>query len=146
MPTPLPIVDRPIRIGVVGLGQIAELVLPPYLAHPEIEVVAVCDRDPSRLDRWRATLPADCLVTSDLDELLAGEADVVDVLVPTPLHADVATRVLEAGFHLQLQKPIARSQEESERSVAAARAAGAFLRILEDYTFYPPLVRRRALR
>ena len=31
MPTPLPITGRPIRLAVVGLGQIAELVLPSYL-------------------------------------------------------------------------------------------------------------------
>ena len=31
MPTPLPITDRPVRVAVVGLGQIAELCLPPYL-------------------------------------------------------------------------------------------------------------------
>jgi predicted dehydrogenase len=143
VPTPLPILDRPIRVAAVGLGQIAELVLPPYLAHPDIEVVAVCDRDPVRLDRWRPELGAACATTTVLDDVLASDADVVDVLVPTPFHAAVATQVLEAGFHLQLQKPIARSLEESEAIVAAGRATGALVRVLEDYTFFPPLVRLR---
>ena len=48
MPTPLPVDGRPLRLGVVGLGQIAELMLPPYLDHAEVDVVAVCDRDPAR--------------------------------------------------------------------------------------------------
>jgi predicted dehydrogenase len=143
VPTPLPILDRPVRVAAVGLGQIAELVLPPYLAHPDVEVVAVCDRDETRLDRWRPELGPACLTTTELDDVLSSDADVVDVLVPTPYHATVATRVLEAGFHLQLQKPIARSLEETEAIVTAARATGALLRVLEDYTFYPPLVRLR---
>jgi predicted dehydrogenase len=143
VPTPLPILDRPIRVAVVGLGQIAELMLPPYLAHPEIEVVAVCDRDESRLDRWRPELGPACVTTTDLADVLVSDADVVDVLVPTPFHAAVATQVLEAGFHLQLQKPIARSLEESEAIVDAGHATGALVRVLEDYTFYPPLVRLR---
>jgi predicted dehydrogenase len=143
MPTPLPIVDRPIRVAVVGLGQIAELMLPPYLAHPEIEIVGVCDRDDARLDRWRPDLAAGALLTNDVDELLRVDADVVDILVPTPFHAAVAEQAFEAGFHVQLQKPIARSVEESERILGAARSAGATLRILEDYTFYPPLAKLR---
>lgn len=139
MPTSLPITDRPIRLAVIGLGQIAELMLPPYLAHPEIEIVGVCDRDETRLARWQPVLGPAALLTTDPDELLRVDADVVDVLVPTPFHADVAAQAFEAGFHVQLQKPIARSVEEGERIIASSRAAGGFLRVLEDYTFYPPL-------
>ena len=144
MPTPLPIEDRPIRLALVGLGQIAELMLPPYLAHPEVEVVAVCDRDASRLDRWSGELPG-ALRTTDLDELLEADVDVVDVLVPTPLHAEVGERVLAAGHHLKNQKPIARSLEDCDRLLAAAERAGAHLRVLEDYVFFPPLVRLREI-
>lgn len=142
MPTPLPIEHRPIRLGVVGLGQIAELMLPPYLAHPDVEVVALCDREPSRLERWAPDVPG-AVRTADLDELLALELDVVDVLVPTPLHADVGERVLDAGHHLQIQKPIARSLEDCDRLLAAAERSGAMLRVLEDYVFFPPLVQLR---
>jgi predicted dehydrogenase len=144
VPTPLPIEDRPIRVGVVGLGQIAELMLPPYLAHPDIEVVGLCDRETDRLARWAPDVPG-ALRTVELDELLAHDLDVVDVLVPTPLHAEVGERVLEAGHHLQVQKPIARSLEDCDRLLAAAERSGAMLRVLEDYVFFPPLVQLRDL-
>ena len=39
MPTDVPI-DRPVRIGVVGLGQIAELCLATYRNNPDADVVA----------------------------------------------------------------------------------------------------------
>jgi predicted dehydrogenase len=145
MPTPLPITDRPIRIAVVGLGQIAELMLPPYLHHPEIELVGACDRDETRLTRWRPELGANARLTTDVEDLLRVDADVVDVLVPTPHHAAVAEQAFAAGFHVQLQKPIARSVEESDRILAAARASGGLLRVLEDYTFYPPLTKLREI-
>jgi len=144
MPTALPIVDRPIRVGVVGLGQIAELALPPYLAHDDVEVVAACDPDPDRVARWRAVLP-DAALGPDVADVLAASPDVVDVLVPTPLHAEVALPILEAGFHVQLQKPVARSLEDCSQLLDAARAAGVTLRILEDYVFFPPLVRLREI-
>ena len=116
--------------------------LPSYLAHPGIEIVALCDRDPKRLDRWGSAVP-DALLTDDLGQLLAVDADVVDVLVPTPAHADVAIAVLDAGFPVQLQKPIARTLDDGERIVAAARRNRVMLRILEDYIFYPPIVKLR---
>ena len=139
MPTPLPIVGRPIRLAVVGLGQISELVLPSYLAHADIEVVGLCDLDTDRQERWGREFP-NAACTSDLRELLRLGADVVDVLVPTPAHGAVVTQVLEAGFHVQVQKPIARSLEDADAMLAAAARTGATLRVLEDYLFYPPLV------
>src|SRR5690348_7777507 len=106
-PTTLPVTGRPLRLAVVGLGQIAELCLPPYVERADVEIVGLCDRDPARIERWSAVFPR-ATRTTDLDELLLQvDADVVDVLVPTPAHCAVATRVLDAGFHVQMQKPLA---------------------------------------
>jgi len=143
MPTPLPI-RRPLRLAVVGLGQISELVLPTYLERNDVVIVGLCDRDQARLDRWRAQCP-DALATLELDELLRVDADVVDVLVPTPAHADVVCQVLDAGYHVQVQKPLARDMEGADRILAARDASGAVLRVLEDYLFFPPLVKMREL-
>ncbi|MEY2471749.1 MAG: hypothetical protein QOK28_1078 [Actinomycetota bacterium] len=144
MPVPLPIPeDRPLRVGVVGLGQIAELMLPPYLAHPDVDVVAACDAEPARVARWKPLLP-NAFLTEDLDALLARpDLDVVDVLVPTPLHGAIGARVLGAGHHLQIQKPITRSLEDCDALLAMAHKAGAMVRVLEDYVFFPPLVKLR---
>ena len=139
VPTPLPI-ERPVRVAVVGLGQISELVLPTYAGRDDIEVVGLCDLDEGRVARWAPVFPP-AVRTTRMDDLLALDADVVDVLVPTPHHGAVATRALEAGFHVQVQKPIARSLEETDRMLGAARRSGAVLRVLEDYLFYPPIVR-----
>ena len=142
VPTPLPITGRPVRLAVVGLGTISELALPPYVGDAAVEIVGLCDLDADRVARWHAVFP-DALATTDLDEVLRVDADVVDVLVPTPLHGDVVCRVLDAGFHVQVQKPLARTLEDADRMLAAAARTGATLRVLEDYVFYPPLVALR---
>lgn len=145
--TPLPIPsDRPIRIAVVGLGQIAELVVPTYLERDDVEVVGLCDRSQEALDRWSERCPG-ARATVDLGDLLLamdGRADVVDVLVPTPVHAEVVTQVLAAGFHVQVQKPLARELDGADRMLAAVPEHGT-LRVLEDYLFFPPLVAMKAL-
>jgi predicted dehydrogenase len=145
MTTPLPIpADRPIRLAVVGLGQIAELVLPSYLERDDVVIVGLCDRDESQLARWRTRCP-DAHATTSLEELLTVDADVVDVLVPTPAHAEVVQQVFGAGYHVQVQKPLARDLEGAQRMLAARDASGATLRVLEDYLFFPPLVKLRDL-
>jgi len=78
---------------------------------------------------------------TELSEMLGIDADVVDVLVPPPFHGDVVCQVLEAGYHVQVQKPLARSLEEADRMLAAARATGAVLRVKEDYIFFPPITK-----
>jgi predicted dehydrogenase len=140
VPTPLPIAGRPIRIGVVGLGQISELVLPSYRGRDDVEIVALCDQDPDRAARWAGEFPA-AVHCDDLDALLKEELDVVDVLVPTPAHGDVVCQVLDAGVHVQVQKPLARSMEDADRMLAAAERSRATLRVMEDYLFYPPFVK-----
>ena len=114
MPTPLPITGRPIRLAVIGLGQVSELVLPSYTARDDIAVVGLCDLDPARHARWATVFP-DARATADIGELLDTQPDVVDVLVPTPAHGEVVTRVLDAGFHVQVQKPIARLRDINGR-------------------------------
>ena len=115
-PTPLPITDRPIRIAVVGLGQIAELMLPPYLA-------ASGDRDRRRCAT--ATSPAwpaggrssdrrHCS-PPNLDELLRVDADVVDVLVPTP----VPRRRCRAGVRGRVPRPAAEADRPQRRGERA---------------------------
>ncbi len=146
MPTPIPL-SGPVRIGIVGLGHIAELVIPSYLERDDVVVVGLCDPRPEAVERWRARCP-DAISAASVADLVAAlgpeGADVIDVLVPTPLHAEVATEVLAAGFHVQMQKPLARDLEGADRILAAIPAGGT-LRILEDYLFFPPLVRMKEL-
>jgi predicted dehydrogenase len=143
MPSTLPLYP-PIRLAVVGLGQISELMLPAYAANDDVAVVALCDRNRTRVERWAQTFPS-ATATTEVAAVLALQPDVVDVLVPTPLHADVAVPILEAGFHVQVQKPIARDLDGADRILAAAAASGATLNVLEDYMCYPPLVQLRDL-
>jgi predicted dehydrogenase len=143
MPSSLPL-SGPLRLGVVGLGQIAELMMPAYAANDDVEIIALCDRSSDRVERWAGIFPG-AIATTDLGQLLDQEPDAVDVLVPTPNHAEVASDVLEAGVHVQVQKPLSRDLDGADRMLASAASRGACLQVLEDYLCYPPLVRLRDL-
>lgn len=139
MPTTLPI-ERPLRVAIVGIGRIFELTSRAYLSTPDADIVALCDRDEDRLEAAAGTFP-DAERFTDLDQLLKSDVDVdlVEIGVPSPLHCEVACKVLEAGYHVNLQKPMASSLAEADQMIAAAEATGAVLRVMEPYLFFEPL-------
>jgi predicted dehydrogenase len=130
--------DR-VRLGVLGIGNIAPLNVQGYLDHPLCDVVALCD---PRLEVAQAMakqwgVPK---VYRDAAELFADpDIDAVEILTPTNLHAEHVIAAAKAGKHISCQKPLANSIDEARRMVAAADEAGVMLRVTECYLHYPPL-------
>lgn len=125
---------QPIRLGVIGLGLIwLRAHKPILLNHPEaITLVALCDRSAER----RATAAADfpnAQIFADHDELLQSpDIDTVLVLTPIAFNAPIALAALEAGKHVIMEKPIARSVAEGQRLVNTASRLGRRLFVLEQ--------------
>jgi predicted dehydrogenase len=112
-----------VRIGIVGMGTIAQTIHLPILSKlPDAEIVAACD-----VDLHKATSVAKkygiprCY--NSYDEMLKKEEEIVavDVCAPTNLHKDIAIAVLESKRDVLVEKPLARTQKESEEIVAAAK-------------------------
>jgi predicted dehydrogenase len=135
---------RPLRVGIVGLGRIFDLNWLGYRDNPDAEVVALCDSRADLLDR-RASLFPKAQLCRDLGELLRLDLDLVDVLTPHPLHAEMTVAAMRAGAHVSVQKPMAMTVAEADRMIAAARETGRQLKCFENFVFYPPLVRAKAL-
>ena len=134
-----------VRVGIVGVGNIATLNVPGYLEHEQCDVVALCDPRPEVLERRQQEWGVGRGYT-DVDAILADpEVDAVEVLSPTPLHATHTIAALEAGKHVSCQKPIANSVLDARKMVEAANASGRLFRITEHCCYYPPLVKAREL-
>lgn len=128
------------RVGIVGLGRIFDLHALGHVDNPDSEVVALCDLSEERRTQRRAEWP-DAEFFSDLDTFLAADVDLVDVLVPTPLHHEVVCAALRAGRHVNVQKPMARTLAEADDMIALAEEAGVVLRVMENFLFYEPLMK-----
>jgi predicted dehydrogenase len=135
----------PIRIGIVGVGNIATLNVPGYLEHADCEVVALCDPRPDVLERRGREWSVDRLYAS-VDKLLDDtDVDAVEILSPTPLHGKHVLQALAAGKHVSCQKPIANRVDEGRRMIEAASDAGLVFRVTEQCCHFPPLEKAREL-
>jgi predicted dehydrogenase len=127
-----------VRVGLVGVGRIADLQCLGYLDHPRAEIAAVCDLDEDRA-RERASAWGASRVYTDLERLLADpDVDAVDILTPHHLHADQTVAALEAGKHVSLQKPPTQTIAELDRVACAAEKSPGVLRVFENFMYYPP--------
>ena len=114
-----------IRFAVIGLGHIGRRHAALIAAHPEAELVAVCDPLPRERLLWPAGVDNEISYYASLEALLAAEVcDVVCICTPNGLHAPQAVRCLQAGRHVVVEKPLALSVADCDRIIAAARAAG----------------------
>jgi predicted dehydrogenase len=138
--------SRPIRAAIVGLGRIYDLNVLAYLENPDVEVVALVDPDAARLEERGADWPTARRFASIAELAASGlEVDAVEALVPIALHADAVVELLGCGWHVNLQKPITTNLGDAQRMLDAAAEAGVALRVMENYLFYEPLVRLKAL-
>ena len=137
----------PIGVGIVGTGRISDLHAIEYLASPLARIVALCDADPARAAGRAATWGLDDVaIDDDIDALLARpDVDLVEILLPHHLHLEAALKSVAAGKIVSLQKPMCISLEQADRLVAAAEASDRPFKVFENFLFYPPVSRARAL-
>ncbi len=135
--------DRDLRVGVVGLGYWGPNLARNFSAIPGCELAYLCDADAVARERLLQMFPG-AASAADLDELLADPAlDAVVLATPVPTHAELAVRVLEAGKHCFVEKPLALTAADAEQAVAAAGEAGRVLMVGHLLEYHPGI---RALK
>jgi predicted dehydrogenase len=135
---------RKIRVGIVGLGTIFDLHARGYIGSNDCEICLLCDKRNAVAEKWARSFPG-ARTTADFGDLLKADLDLIEILTPYPLHADMTCAALRSGAHVSVQKPMALTLEEADRMIAAAKETGRHLRVFENFLFYPPLMKAKAL-
>jgi predicted dehydrogenase len=115
-----------LRAAVVGCGHFGRHHADKYAASPDAGLVAVVDRDPDAAHSLAGRVGA--LALSHVDDLI-GRVDVASVAVPTSEHFAVASRLLEGGVDVLLEKPIAATLDEADALIALAARHGRVLQV-----------------
>lgn len=134
-----------INIAIVGCGRIATLNVLGYLDHPDARVYAVCDVDLEKARAFGKEVGAE-KVYADYSQVLADpNVHAVELLVPHHLHKDMTIRACEAKKHVSVQKPMALNLQECDAMIEAAKAHGVWLKVYENFIFYPPYTKAKEL-
>jgi predicted dehydrogenase len=123
--------SAPMRVGIVGLGNISGAYLSTLPKLPNLALTAVADIDASRVARVAADHPGIAGLTPD--ELYASsDVDVVLNLTIPAVHSLVAKAAIAAGKHVYGEKPLALATTDAAEVLAAADAAGVLVGCAPD--------------
>jgi predicted dehydrogenase len=99
--------NRKVKLGIIGVGQIGKLHLERYAKIPDVEMVAACDIDAPELRRVSELHQIPHTYEKFRDLLERDDLEAVDVCLHNNLHAPVTIAALEAGKHVYCEKPMA---------------------------------------
>ncbi|HOT23770.1 MAG TPA: Gfo/Idh/MocA family oxidoreductase [Thermoleophilia bacterium] len=137
--------DEKVRVGVVGLGYWGPNLARNFDRLANAELAYCCDLDEANLVKARELFP-NVLATDDLGRLLGDDAlDAVVVATPVPAHYALGKRVLEAGKHAFIEKPIALKADEAEDLLVTAEAKGLKLMVGHLLEYHPAVAKMKEL-
>jgi predicted dehydrogenase len=131
----------PLRVAVVGYGYWGPNLVRNVMSSSTMELAALCERDATRAEAFRARTPG-VPVYSDFDELLLlGSLDAVLVATPPATHHALCKRALLAGKHVLVEKPMAKTSAHARELMEIADQRG--LVMMPGHTFlYSPAVNK----
>ena len=111
----------------------------------DAELAYCCDLDEANLAKARGAYP-NAVVTDDLERLLGDDTlDAVIVATSVPTHYALGKRVLEAGKHAFIEKPIALKAAQAEDLVETAAAKGVKLMVGHLLEYHPAVAKMKEL-
>jgi UDP-N-acetyl-2-amino-2-deoxyglucuronate dehydrogenase len=123
-----------VKFAVIGLGNIGARHVQHILAHPQAELVTICDIDPFK--KSIAAVP----FYTELQEMLAGQSiDVLNVCTPNYLHHPHTLQALEAGVHVVCEKPMAISTAQATAMTDAAARTNKQIFVVKQNRYNPPV-------
>jgi predicted dehydrogenase len=129
---------KPIRIAVVGAGEFGRNHVRVWRELEGAELAGVVDTNAERARQIAAEFGAK--IIPSLDALRDERVDAVSLAVPTKEHASIGARLLDAGYDVLVEKPMASSLAEADELIAAARRSGRVLQIGQVERFNPAVV------
>ena len=122
-----------LKTALVGVGGISGAHIPCWQGMEDTELVALCDIRPEQMEKYD-----NLRKYTDFDEMLENEEiDILDICLPTYLHADFAVKALEKGINVICEKPISLKKEDAERVYSAARRNNVKFMVAQVLRFWP---------
>jgi predicted dehydrogenase len=130
--------EQKIRVGLLGLGSIAQVVHLPILSQlANAELAGVCDIDRAKARAIAARFGIPRVYASDEEVFRSTDLDALVICTPNHLHEAQAIASLQSGKHTLVEKPLAMTAEAAASVVAAGEKAGRTLQVAMNNRFRP---------
>ncbi|MFA5120660.1 Gfo/Idh/MocA family protein [Zavarzinia sp.] len=131
---------RPLRVAVIGCGQMGRNHLRCYARLPGVQIVGAVD--PAEVHRAEAAKAFGVPTFATIDEL--PPVDAVSIVTPSVTHVELAERFIAAGVHCMVEKPLAITAQDGQRIADLAKAAGVTVAVGHLERFNPAVVALKA--
>ncbi|MBQ8183537.1 MAG: Gfo/Idh/MocA family oxidoreductase [Clostridia bacterium] len=122
-----------LKIALVGVGGISGAHIPAWDEMENAELVALCDIRPERMEKYENKRHY-----TDFEEMLnSEEIDILDICLPTYLHADYAVKAMERGIHVICEKPVSLKAEDIDRVYETAKKNNVKFMVAQVLRFWP---------
>ena len=122
-----------LKIALVGVGGISGAHIPAWDEMENAELVALCDIRPERMEKYE-----DKRHYTDFEEMLNNEEiDILDICLPTYLHADYAVKAMERGINVLTEKPISMNKADVDRVYETAKKNNVKFMVAHVFRFWP---------
>jgi predicted dehydrogenase len=129
-------------MAVIGAGSFGRHHVRVLEQRPDVELVAIVDADRAKLAPFaRENGPK---LLTGIDQL-PGAIDAAVIATPTNTHEPIATRLLESGIDVLVEKPVAASADAGERLTELAERRGRILQVGHLERFNPAIVELQKL-
>ncbi len=126
-----------IKVGLIGCGFMGAMHANCYRAIEGVELAAVAD---IRRDKAEALAGGAKIYADGMELIEAGEVDVIDICLPTYLHAKYAIAAMEKVRSVFVEKPVALTNDEAKEMLAAQKKTGAYVQVGQVIRFWDEYV------
>ncbi|WP_054026103.1 Gfo/Idh/MocA family protein [Bacillus sp. FJAT-28004] len=115
-----------IKLGVIGLGEIAQIAHLPilYSLRNQFEITAICDVSKQLVDAIAQQYNVSKGYVNAMELIADSELEAVFILNSDEYHADNVIAALQSGLHVFVEKPMCLNMADAERIAAAKQQAG----------------------
>lgn len=124
---------KPVRFGLIGYGAWGSHHARAIASIQGAQLVAIAAHSEKSCAAARADHPHTHVLSGYHELLQHDDLEVVDVVLPSYLHHEVAAAVLQSGRHLLLEKPMALSLAHCDELIALAKGRGCLLAIGHEF-------------
>lgn len=124
-----------LKVGMIGVGGIANTHVPGWNESPYTEVVAAADISEVALAKFGGRWGVSRLSTNAADLICDPDIDIIDICTPNNYHAPLAIAAMEAGKHVICEKPLAPTPQAIREMIAARDRTGKLLMTAQHFRF-----------